>query len=674
MKKLNNKGFTLIEILASIVILGVIMVAAIPAVVTIINNSRKDAYIDIVKIHEGNIQRLIAQEDYYVYDENTVYYFDYRIVQDEKSDKSPFGEWEKAYVVVTYDGKSHHYYWTGKDSAGWTIDLKKQVQDLTRKDVYKNENKIITAGMEVENKDTIIVYNYSEDGKVEEQEQDSSLNVTKEEALKCFKLQELNDGSYSIIDYDIKCGTDVVVPSSIDGQTVSIIGENAFRNKGLTSVKLYYGIKELQNGAFQNNKISSLKLSGSITKIGPHAFYQNKLTEISLPEGLKEISEWGFAYNQISEVKFPKSLTTIGSYAFYGNKLKEIELQSNPSILGAAFSNNQMPPTKGIIYRYDSTTGRTDYTTIVGYGGESKDVVIPEMVNGVAPLKIAGSAFASNGLNSVVIPDSVTRIEGAAFYSNNLTSVTLPKNLQYIGGSAFRENKLTSIDIPKSVTKIESAAFVRNCFPAGEDIIYARTSTGDIDYSTIVSGAGGKSPGNLNLVIPAQKNGVKLKEIAASAFSCCYYNSYQLPNLADTNHLTIGNNAFYQNNFADSQAWIYNISNGVVDYSTITSYGGKRSGQLVIPGEKNGTKLKRIYASLNWTSFTSIEVPESVETINNGVFGKSNLNNVNLTKIVNKTGRKFNWYKLTSSTHTPQEEFVTGTVSHQSGDITITDK
>ena len=169
MKKINNKGFTLIELLASVALIGILMMVAIPAVTSIINNSRKDTYIDNVKIHVGNIQKIIAQEDYYVYDENTVYYFDYRIGQDEKSDKSPFGEWEKAYVVVTYDGKSHHYYWTGKDSAGWTIDLKTQVQSLTRKDVYDNSDKKITADIKIENKDTIIVYKYNEDGTVEEE-------------------------------------------------------------------------------------------------------------------------------------------------------------------------------------------------------------------------------------------------------------------------------------------------------------------------------------------------------------------------------------------------------------------------------------------------------------------------------------------------------------------------
>ena len=46
----NEKGFTLIELLAVIVILGILMFAAIPMVTRYINNSRKDTFVDNVKM------------------------------------------------------------------------------------------------------------------------------------------------------------------------------------------------------------------------------------------------------------------------------------------------------------------------------------------------------------------------------------------------------------------------------------------------------------------------------------------------------------------------------------------------------------------------------------------------------------------------------------------------
>ena len=46
MKKINSKGFTLVELLAVIVIMGILMMVAIPAVTRTIENSRKDTFIN----------------------------------------------------------------------------------------------------------------------------------------------------------------------------------------------------------------------------------------------------------------------------------------------------------------------------------------------------------------------------------------------------------------------------------------------------------------------------------------------------------------------------------------------------------------------------------------------------------------------------------------------------
>lgn len=50
MFKLNKKGFTLVELLAVIVVLAIILVIAIPNVLGIIDNSRKDSFISTAKM------------------------------------------------------------------------------------------------------------------------------------------------------------------------------------------------------------------------------------------------------------------------------------------------------------------------------------------------------------------------------------------------------------------------------------------------------------------------------------------------------------------------------------------------------------------------------------------------------------------------------------------------
>ena len=49
MKKFNKRGFTLVELLAAMVILGMIMAIAIPNVMGILNNSRNKTYVDDAK-------------------------------------------------------------------------------------------------------------------------------------------------------------------------------------------------------------------------------------------------------------------------------------------------------------------------------------------------------------------------------------------------------------------------------------------------------------------------------------------------------------------------------------------------------------------------------------------------------------------------------------------------
>jgi len=89
--------------------------------------------------------------------------------------------------------------------------------------------------------------------------------------------------------------------------------------------------------------------------------------------------------------------------------------------------------------------------TIVAYGGNDTDIIIPAQINGITVTDIDFQAFRVRGLTSVIIPENVTHIWGLAFSDNRLTNITIPDSVIHIGFGAFSNNQLTNITIGNNV-------------------------------------------------------------------------------------------------------------------------------------------------------------------------------------------------------------------------------
>ena len=66
---------------------------------------------------------------------------------------------------------------------------------------------------------------------------------------------------------------------------------------------------------------------------------------------------------------------------------------------------------------------------------------------------------------------------------------------------------------------------------------------------------------------------------------------------------------------------------------------------------------------------TSVTIPNSVTSIGSGAFYKYNTSNPNLTKIINKTGKSFDWGDIVN--WSSGYNFVTGTVVNSSGNVEV---
>jgi hypothetical protein len=112
--------------------------------------------------------------------------------------------------------------------------------------------------------------------------------------------------------------TTLVIPGSIGGRAVTIIGEYAFASKPLHSVTLPNSIITIEDGAFDNcTSLRSINWPTSLRTIGAEAFAQTVLTSITFNNGLLTIGERAFyLVTSLTSVTIPASVTSIGRSAF----------------------------------------------------------------------------------------------------------------------------------------------------------------------------------------------------------------------------------------------------------------------------------------------------------------------------------------------------------------------
>lgn len=105
----NKKAFTLIELLAVIVILGIIMLIAIPGVTGYITASRKNTLLTTIEEYIRIANTEINSATYNFYESNRIYAIPIECLPIEKGGENPFGEWMQAnsdywaYVLAEYN-------------------------------------------------------------------------------------------------------------------------------------------------------------------------------------------------------------------------------------------------------------------------------------------------------------------------------------------------------------------------------------------------------------------------------------------------------------------------------------------------------------------------------------------------------------------------------------------
>jgi hypothetical protein len=124
------------------------------------------------------------------------------------------------------------------------------------------------------------------------------------------------DKSLKIINY-IGESKNVRIPPYIQGLPVVIIGKNAFKDKGITSVII----------------------PDTVTDIWEFAFAENELTSVIIPDGITHIPESVFEKNKLTIAIIPDSVISIGKSAFLSNQLTSIIISANIKLDASAFDD-----------------------------------------------------------------------------------------------------------------------------------------------------------------------------------------------------------------------------------------------------------------------------------------------------------------------------------------------
>ena len=103
------------------------------------------------------------------------------------------------------------------------------------------------------------------------------------------------------------------------------------------------------------------KIPNSVTHIGDWAFRDNQLTSVEIPNSVTHIGAGAFCVNQLTSVEIPNSVTHIGAGAFHGNQLTSVELKGKVYearvidetlfIIGASRSSKGIQIYSGFIFR-----------------------------------------------------------------------------------------------------------------------------------------------------------------------------------------------------------------------------------------------------------------------------------------------------------------------------------
>ena len=318
-------------------------------------------------------------------------------------------------------------------------------------------------------------------------------------------------------------------------------------------------------------------------------------------------------------------------------------------------------------------TGLVDGATL-----NSKVFALPTSIDSKTVTKVAGDAFDSKITSEVlVISPTITTIEDGistigAFSSNGIVGVAIPDSLTYLGQNAFaNDSNLNFVNVGNGITAIQIGTF-GGCTSLKKAVLndnitsigmaaFSNAGLTDINFPKKLTSIGIGAPFSNNkfekIVIPDN-----VTEIPGGAFAGTNVKEFNTGNgVTKLEFAIIG--------YGELKKFV--IGDGITEIpgGYFNAMGGARKLEEVTIGKNVTTINPEVFKD---TNLTTITIPKNVVTIGYGAIYKSDSSNPNLTKIINKTGKAFDWNNIILGEDYSGEEFVTGVVETPYGNVQIT--
>ena len=320
-----------------------------------------------------------------------------------------------------------------------------------------------------------------------------------------------DEGGVTITQYTGKSIADIAIPDIIDGRSVTVIGEDAFRE----------------------SEVVNVTIPGSIDTIEQYAFWNcDQLESAVLSEGIRKLQYGVFGYcDKLRSLNIPASIKSINSIIPYSANLTELIVSENSTWIdvqdGFLMANVSNGPSLG--------------RSIFGIIGMPDQIAIPQETQNIWD----GVFRDQDNLTYVDIPEGVKEIRNGAFrYCDNLESVTLPASLETLGENVFADcPKLKWIygrnDVARKLAEELGVIYVDlNDSIHPENLTWQENDEGGV---TITLYIGAESE---DVVIPAVIDGKPVTRIKEKAFSNEFYRSNARSVVVPSSVKVIEENAF----------------------------------------------------------------------------------------------------------------------------------